>query len=157
MELRRELKFFDFFCLGVNSIVGSGIFLFPGLMMAQVGPASIVAFLLTGLLLIPTALCFARLSGRYDATGGPCLYAEDAFGPWAGFGVGWICWVTNVLSFAAVANAISSYLAHFWGPLSGFLATKIIAAGVILILGWINYIGVKPAARLTDCFTVGKL
>jgi len=157
MELKRELRFFDVLCLGINAIIGSGIFLFPGIMMQQVGPASIFAFLGTGVLLIPVALCFAQLSARVRATGGPCLYAEEAFGPWAGFGVGWICWITNIFSFAAVANAVSSYMGHFWAPLGSIVATKLIAAVVILALGILNYRGVKPAARTTDFFTILKI
>ncbi|MEK7288106.1 MAG: APC family permease, partial [Elusimicrobiota bacterium] len=155
--MRRELKFFDIFCLGLNSIIGSGIFLFPGLLAGHLGPASILVFPLTGLCLAPVAWCFSVLASRYDSTGGPYLYARDAFGPWAGFGIGWMCWLSNVLSYAAVANAVSSYLGHFWEPMAAVVAVKISACLVIAGLGLLNYVGVKPAVRTADAFTVAKV
>ena len=41
----KKLSSFDVFCLGVNAIIGSGIFLFPGLLAREAGPASIAVFL----------------------------------------------------------------------------------------------------------------
>lgn len=155
--MRRELRFFDILCLGLNSIIGSGIFLFPGLLAGHLGPASLLVFPVTGLCLVPVAWCYSALASRYEATGGPYLYVRDAFGPWAGFCVGWMCWVTSVVSYAAVANAISVYLGHFWEPMSSGLAVKLVAGGVISVLGVLNYIGVKPAVRTADAFTIAKL
>ncbi|MEK6543093.1 MAG: APC family permease [Elusimicrobiota bacterium] len=157
MNLKRDLGFFDILCLGVNAIVGSGIFLFPGLLAAMTGPASILSFVVTGLLLIPVALCFAWLAARYDSTGGPYLYARDAFGPWVGFGVGWTAWITNMLSLAAVACAISAYMAYFNPAFATWAGTKATAVGVLLILTVLNYRGVRLAASVTDFFTVAKL
>ena len=56
MSERRPLTRLHLAAIGVNAVVGSSIFLFPGLLMAQLGPASIVAFLLTAALLVPVAL-----------------------------------------------------------------------------------------------------
>ncbi|MFC1521997.1 APC family permease [Elusimicrobiota bacterium] len=156
-KLKRELKFFDILCIGVNAIVGSGIFLFPGILMSHMGPASIFAFFACWVLLVPVAICFSRLASRYETTGGTYLYARDAFGPWIGFAVGWMAWLVLVLSFAAVANAISAYLGHFSGFFSTWFGVKLVAVTVILALGLLNYRGIKLAARTTDFFTVAKL
>ncbi|MFA6319249.1 MAG: amino acid permease, partial [Elusimicrobiota bacterium] len=90
----RPLGFFDAYCIGVNAIVGTSIFLFPGLLMGLLGPVSPLAFLLTGLLLMPVALCYASAASLFDRGGGPYLYVRAAFGDAPGFGVGWMCWVT---------------------------------------------------------------
>lgn len=153
----RPLTFFDVACIGVNAIIGSSIFLFPGRLAGMLGPASILAFGLTGLLLAPVALCFAEASGRHDGHGGPYLYAREAFGEQVGFGIGWMCWLTEVISWAAVADGVALYLGYFHPGWTTPAAVKGTAAAVILVMGAINYRGVKLGAWTTNAFTVGKL
>jgi amino acid transporter len=153
----RQLGLLDITCIGVNAIVGSSIFLFPGRLSAFLGPASILAFGLTGLLLISVGLCFAEASTRFDRTGGPYLYAREAFGDWTGFSIGWLAWVAQMFSWAAVANAIAVYLGYFdpsWGSQT---AVKGLAALVVTTMGIINYRGVKLGAWTSDFFTAAKL
>lgn len=154
---RRVLTLFDVLCIGVNAIIGSSIFLFPGQLAARLGPASILAFGLTGLLLASVALCFAEAAGRFESHGGPYLYARAALGETTGFGVGWLCWLTEILSWAAVADGVSTYLGYFDARWAGPLAVKSTAAAVILVMGAINYRGVKLGAWTTNAFTLAKL
>ncbi|PKL74751.1 MAG: amino acid permease, partial [Candidatus Melainabacteria bacterium HGW-Melainabacteria-1] len=69
-EFARRLGFWDVFCLGVNAIIGSGIFLFPGRLAGTAGPASIFAFLICGVLLVTVALCYAEMAGICKRNGG---------------------------------------------------------------------------------------
>lgn len=157
MKPSRQLGLLDITCIGVNAIVGSSIFLFPGRLAGFLGPASILAFGLTGLLLITVGLCFAEASTRFDRTGGPYLYAREAFGDWAGFSIGWLAWIAQMFSWAAVANAIAVYLGYFDPSWSSTLAVKGVAAFVIAAMGVINYRGVKLGAWTSDFFTAAKL
>jgi len=151
---RRQLTRFDLLCLGVNAIVGSSVFLFPGRLAEQLGSASPLAYALTALLLAPVALCFAEAASTHDRTGGPALYAQEEFGPEAGFAIGWLCWITFIVSWAAVANGIASYLPFAEGrPLVG----KAVACAAIAAFGALNWRGVKLGAWTTDFFTVAKL
>ena len=63
--MKRQLKFFDILCLGINGIVGSGIFLLPGKLVGGLGPLSILQFVICGLLLMIVALCFAEASSYF--------------------------------------------------------------------------------------------
>jgi amino acid transporter len=148
---------FDMTCIGVNAIVGSSIFLFPGKMAAMVGPASVVAFGLTGLLLTTVALCFAEASSHYDQPGGPYLYTREAFGDGAGYGIGWMCWVTEILSLAAVADGVAIYLGFFDQRLTSPWVVKGTAAGVIALMGAVNYRGVKLGAWTSNVLSIAKL
>jgi basic amino acid/polyamine antiporter, APA family len=153
----RLLSVFDVLCLGVNAIVGSGIYAFPGLLAAWLGPASPIAFALCGVLCISIGLCFAEAAGIFERSGGPTLYAHAAFGPSVGYLVGWTCWGAAVLSWAAVAAAIPPYLARF-APVLGTLGLALPASvGITILLGAINFLGVKPGAYTTDFLTVAKL
>jgi amino acid transporter len=154
---RRALTTFDATCIGVNAIVGSGIYLFPGKLAAELGPLSIVAWLVTGLLCFPLALTYAALGAREDRTGGSFRYVERAFGLAPGFVVGWSAWVTSVLSWAAVAAGVPGYLGAFVPAAGGEGAAPIVAAAIVVSLSVLNALGVKPGARFTDALTLGKL
>ncbi len=84
----RRLGLFDVLAIGVNAIVGSGVFSMPDDMHREMGGWSPLAFLFCAILLMPVALSFAELAGQSDETGGPYLYARNAFGPLVGFVVG---------------------------------------------------------------------
>ena len=104
---RRRLGLFDVSAIGVNAIVGSGVFALPDDVHRAMGGWSPFAFLLCAALLAPVALCFAELAGQTDETGGPYVYARRAFGPGVGFLVGWVCWANAFVSFAANATLLA--------------------------------------------------
>jgi len=156
-SIAKRISVFDTLCLGVNAIIGSGIFLFPGLLAREAGPASILAFLVCGFLLISVALCYAELGSMYSRNGGSYVYAREAFGPIPGFGVGWISWVTAIFSWAAVANAVSPYLGYFHPFFGTYLAGKCIAVIMMAAFGAVNYRGIKPGARVVNVLTVAKV
>ena len=81
----RELTLFDCFGLGINGIIGSGIFLLPAALQRRAGAQSPLAWLAVGSLCTLIALYFAEASSRTDRSGGPYRYAVEAFGPLVGF------------------------------------------------------------------------
>src|SRR5206468_13045280 len=97
-RLRRALGRWDLTAVGVNQVIGGGIFLMPALIAAQVGAWSPIAFVLAGLASLLVALCFAEVSSRFETTGGAYLYTRAAFGRLAGFAVGWLQWFTRATS-----------------------------------------------------------
>jgi amino acid transporter len=155
--MRRALTAFDAWCLGVNAVVGSGIYLFPGKLAHSLGPASVLAWIVTGLCCLPLALAYAALGAREERTGGSFRYAELAFGKGVGFVVGWSAWVTSVISWAAVASALPSYLEPFAPTLSQGSPARLASAAVVLGLAVVNVRGVRPGARVADALTLLKL
>jgi amino acid transporter len=154
---KQTLSGLDVLCLGVNAIVGSGIYAFPGMLAQKLGPASFLAFAVCGGMSALVGLCFAEAAGMFERSGGPYLYAESAFGPIVGYLVGWSCWVAAVMSWAAVARAIPPYLERIAPALSDGAGATTLAASLCIALGLINYRGVKPGAYTTDILTVAKL
>jgi amino acid transporter len=154
--MKQSLRLFDVTCLGINAIVGSGIFLLPDDLYRHMGPLSPFAFLLCALGLLPVALCYAEAASRTDSTGGPYVYAREAFGPWLGFGVGWMCIANAVFSFAAVAAASAAYVGKLIPAVAGAVE-PIVAALVIAAFAALNYRGVKPGAVAINLFTLGKI
>ncbi|HLD46055.1 MAG TPA: amino acid permease, partial [bacterium] len=155
--MKRELRFFDILCIGVNAIVGSGIFLIPGRLIGGMGPASILLYVVCGLMLIPVGLCFAEASSRTDRSGGSYIYVEKAFGHGLGFATGWIDIATALFSYPAAAIGLPKYLATFFPIVGQGIYPYVIAGIVIVLLAAINIRGIRPGATTVNIFTVSKL
>src|SRR6476659_5714623 len=134
--MRRTLGLFDVICIGLNAIVGSGIFALPDDLYRAMGPLSPLAFALCAVGLLPVALCYAEAASRVDRTGGPYIYASTAFGPLVGFGVGWMCFANSAFSFAAVASAAAAYFGRLVPSLAGPMTVKAIAVSVVAIFAF---------------------
>ena len=87
--LIRSIRKWDLVAVTVNAVVGAGIFGLPSKVYGLAGNYSLPAFLLCGVFAAMIVLCFAEVGSRFTETGGPYLYARVAFGPAAGFTIGW--------------------------------------------------------------------
>ena len=153
----RQLGLFTVLCIGVNNIVGSGIYKKPSELARHLGGASWLAFALDALLLATVALCFAAMSARHDEAGGPYVYARRAFGKLAGLVVAWTAWIALWAALAATATGIPDYLAVFFPGADSPTASTVIALVLVVLLGWLNCIGVKSAAGTATFLTLAKL
>ncbi|MFJ8542620.1 amino acid permease [Streptomyces sp. NPDC093586] len=95
--------------LVMGNIIGGGIFLLPA-SVAPFGTISLLAFGVLTVGAIALALVFGRLAARDPRTGGPYVYAREAFGDFAGFLAAWAYWITTWVSNAALAVAAVGYL-----------------------------------------------
>lgn len=154
--MRRTLGLFDVVCIGLNAIVGSGVFALPDDLYRALGIWSPLAFVLCALGLLPVALCYAEAARRVDRTGGPYLYASEAFGPRAGFVVGWMCFANSLFSFSAVASAAAAYLGRLVPALADPMLLKVAGVSMIVAFAALNYFGARPGAAAIDLFTVAK-
>jgi APA family basic amino acid/polyamine antiporter len=154
--MRRSLGLFDVTCIGLNAIVGSGIFALPDDLYREMGGLSPLAFALCALGLLPVALCYSEAASRTDRTGGPYLYASEAFGPRIGFAVGWMCFANSIFSFAAVSCVAAAHFCRLIPGLDQPVALKVVALLVIAVFAWLNYRGARPGATAIDVFTVAK-
>jgi amino acid transporter len=155
--LVRDVRRWDTVALMINSIVGAGIFGLPSRAYALTGTYSLLAFLACALVVALLALCFAEVSSRFSATGGPYLYARSAFGPGVGFAIGWLAWLARLASLAFICNVMVSYLGYFWPPAASGICRALVMTGVVGALTAVNIRGVGRGALASDVFAVGKL
>ena len=143
--------------LFINSVVGAGIFGLPGKVHALLGPYALLAYLACAALVLLVVLCFAEVGSRFERTGGPYRYAHATFGPVVGFQVGWLVWLTRVTAFAALCNLLLEYLAYFWPAATTTAWRAVLTTVVVTVIAAVNVRGVRPAALVTNAFTIGKL
>ena len=143
--------------LGVNGIVGVGIFFVPATIAALApGRAGILVFAWTAVALVPVALVFATLARRFDEDGGPVLFARAAFGELFSFLVGWLAYVSAVLSCSAVMFGLVSAVAPALG-IAGPLAFRLVSAALVTGLALVVASGITISARAWTTLTVLKL
>jgi len=138
MALQKKLTFGLLVLLGVNAIIGSGIFFAPGFGAKYAGPASLISWVLAAGLSILIGLCFAELSGMFPKAGGVYEYAKKSFGSFIGFTVGWSSWIVSNLAIAMLTIAGIQFLSLLI-PMDTI--TQLIVA-LLFVLGF-NYISYK--------------
>ncbi len=157
VRLKRDIGIFGAAFLALNAMIGAGIFALPGKIATNAGLLSPWLFLVVGALFITIVLTFAELSSYYQQTGGPVLYASDAFGPFAGFSTGWAIYLSRMTAFAANANVMASYLASLHEVFASDIARGVIITVVTVGLTWANVMGVRDGVRTMAVFTFLKV
>ncbi|MFF9483591.1 amino acid permease [Streptomyces sp. NPDC014676] len=79
--------------IALGGVIGAGLFVGSGTAIAAAGPSVVVAYTLSGLLVMLVMRMLGEMSAAYPSSGSFSAHAERAFGPWAGFTVGWSFWV----------------------------------------------------------------
>jgi basic amino acid/polyamine antiporter, APA family len=155
--LIRGIRRWDLIAVVINAIIGAGIFGLPSRTYALIGSYSIIAFVACAIVVALIILCFAEVGSRFDATGGPYLYAREAFGATVGFEVGWLIWLARVTAFAANCNLMINYLGYFWSGATTPTWKTIIIVVFVTALALINVVGVRQSAIVSNAFAIGKL
>ena len=155
--LRRELGRWALTAIGVNQVIGSGIFRLPADLAAASGGWSPFLVAGVGLASLLIALCFAEVSSRFEATGGSYIYTKAAFGRFLGFEVGWMLWFTRVSSWASVLHVLASALALYWPALDGGVPRALLIAFVLGTFAVVNILGIRLSSLVVSGFTIGKL
>jgi basic amino acid/polyamine antiporter, APA family len=156
-DLVRGIRRWDFVALIINITIGAGILGLPAKLYALVGAYSLWAYGVSAAVVTLIVLCFAEVSSRFQGSGGPYLYAREAFGPLVGFEVGWLLWISRLASFAALCNLLVEYAAYFWPVVGQGLGRALLMAGLITGLTLLNLVGVRTAAAVNNLLTVSKL
>lgn len=155
--LKRELGRWDLTAIGINMVIGAGVFLVPSEVAAQVGRWGPAVYLALGFFSLLVGLCFAEVGSRFEGTGGPYLYTQAAFGRFAAFEVGWMYWFTRVAAQASVTNGLILALGFYWPWMRMGMPRLLLLTVVTAAFAAINVWGVRQAARMVDFFTIGKL
>jgi basic amino acid/polyamine antiporter, APA family len=152
--LRQELNLFDGISIVVGTIIGSGIFLIPSFIAAQLKSlgAVLIVWIVGGLLTLCGALSLAELGSVYTGSGGLCGYLEEAYGRLTAFLYAWaLLLIIHSGSIAALAAAFGMYLGKIV-PVSS-VGEKLLAAAAILTLTMVSCLGIR-AGKLVQNFIV---
>ena len=143
--------------LAVGDVIGSGVYLLPAAAAALLGPLSVAAVILAGATVALIVLCFAEASSRFDEPGGAYLYTREAFGPFAGFEVGWMTWLSRVATLASVANGFALATTFLWPAAASGLPRALLVAGPLVVFAAIHARGVRGGVGVSVTLVAVKL
>ena len=149
-DLERDLGLVAVVAISMGAMIGSGIFILPGLAMAEAGPSVILAFLIAGILVVPAALAIAELGTAMPEAGGDYVFIERGMGPAVGTVAGIGTWLTLLFKGALALVGGMFYLELLlWLP---NLTAAALTLAVVLIV--VNLVGVKQTGGLQSIMVV---
>ncbi len=145
-KLERSLPLISVIAISIGGMLGSGIFVLPGLAAAKTGSSVWLAYLLASVCILPAALSKSELATAMPSSGGTYVYIERAFGPIFGTIAGIGLWLSLLLksSFALVGfGAYLTILTNIDVDL-----TRLVAVFFLIIILFLNILGVKKVGNV---------
>ncbi len=176
-SLQRVLGLWSAISIVIGTVIGSGIFLVPSTMIHYLGSVEklFIVWVIAGVLSLFGALTYAELAAAMPEAGGEYVYLSAAYGPFWGYLYGWTqFWVAKSGSIATLAAGFYTYLTAFYPVLGISVAVvplhigpggtlleihygQLVAIAIIVILGGVNYIGVRSGGNLQVFVTSVKM
>src|SRR5262245_35673407 len=155
--LKRDIGLVGAAFVALNCAVGAGVFAMPQELAEKAGQASPYLVVIFGALMMFVALVFAELAGHFDQSGGMVVYANAAFGGFAGFQAGLFYFIARIAAMGANTNALLTYAATFAPGINEGAARLAAIAALWIGFAAINIVGVKGAVRTLNAVTIAKL
>ena len=150
--LARGLKTRHLTMMGLCSAIGAGLFLGTGVGIAAAGPAVLIAYVIAGFITVCFMQMLAEMVAARPSSGTFSTYAAQAFGPWAGFTIGWLYWFMMIMIMAVEITGASAIVAAWFG-----ISPWIPALVAIVAFTVINFSAVKNFGEFEFWFALIKV
>ncbi|KNB49509.1 amino acid permease [Streptomyces caatingaensis] len=158
--------------IALGGVIGAGLFVGSGAGIAAAGPGIVLAYAVSGLLVMLVMRMLGEMAAANPASGSFSVHAERAIGPWAGFTAGWVFWIELCVAIAVEALGAAAIMVQWFPATSSwmwvlcfmvlfcgmnlaavgnfgefefwFATLKVAAIGVFLILGVLAICGLLP-------------
>lgn len=146
-KLKKELGLLDVFSISTGAMFSSGFFLLPGIASQYTGPSIFLAYLVAGILIIPSMLSIAEISTALPRSGGTYFFLDRSLGPMMGTigGIGSYFAIVLKTTFAIVG--IGAYTLIFFD-----VPVKMVAIASTLFFMIFNLISTKNTSKLQNFF-----
>ena len=135
-KLARSLRTRHIAMISIGGIIGAGLFVNSINAIAAIGPAVIVSYILTGLIVLFVMRMLGEMAMAYPDTGAFTEFPRLAMGNLAGFTSGWLYWYfwVIVVAFEAIAGAsiIKPWLPDIPTWVTGLVLTVLLTASNLL-------------------------
>ncbi|CDF92909.1 Gamma-aminobutyrate permease [Pseudomonas sp. SHC52] len=139
--------------LSIAGIIGAGLFVGSGHAIAAAGPAVLLAYLFSGLLVVLVMRMLGEMAVARPDTGSFSTYADQAIGRWAGFTIGWLYWWFWVLVIPIEALAAGHVLNQWFPSIDAWLFASV----SIVALAVTNLFSVSKYGEFEFWFAMAKV
>ena len=151
-KLERSLALPAVIAISLGGMLGSGIFVLPGLAAVKTGPSLWLAYLIAAICILPAALSKSELATAMPSSGGTYVYIERAFGPLFGTISGIGLWLAMLLKSAFALVGLGAYMLVVINMDQEL--TKYVALIFLAIIFVLNITGVKKVGKF-QLYAVG--
>lgn len=147
-QFKKELGWFSLLAMSLGTVIGSGWLLLPSVVASHAGPASLVSWIIAGVIMLIVCMVYAELGAAWPAAGAVALYPQLSHGSFTGHIAGWAAFVSYVIIPSAEAVAVTRYAAAYvpaFTTATQHLTTAgmLFAIAILALLGVLNYVGVR--------------
>mgnify|MGYP001951116391 CR=1 FL=1 len=157
-QLQKSIGFFVATSIVIGTVIGSGIFMKPGIVLASSGGSTMAlwAWIIGGIITLASGLTIAEVSVNIPRTGGLYAYLEEMYGKFWGFLCGWM---QTIIYGPAVIGALGLYIGSLVADLLGWPENSKMLIGVVsvLFLFILNALGSNLGGFIQSFLTVAKL
>jgi APA family basic amino acid/polyamine antiporter len=158
IQLKKNIGYAVATSLVVGTVIGSGIFMKPGIVISATGNSTLAlwAWIIGGIITLASGLTIAEVSVNIPKTGGLYAYIEDVYGKFWGFLCGW---VQTLIYGPAIMGALGLYFGSLVAGLFGFSNESYTIIGIITIifLVFMNLLGTQYGGFIQNISTIGKM
>ena len=145
-KLERSLSLTSVIAISIGGMLGSGIFVLPGLAAAKTGSSVWAAYLIAAVCILPAALSKSELATAMPSSGGTYVYIERAFGPLFGTIAGFGLWLSLLFKSAFALVGFGAYLSVLINI--DLNLTKYVAVLFLTLILLLNIMGVKKVGKV---------
>jgi len=152
-ELKRSLSLSLLTLYGLGNILGAGIYVLIGKVVATAGIFTPWSFLIASIIAGMTAFTYAELSSRYPLSAGEAVYLQAGFDrKLLSAGVGILIILAGIVSAAAIARGFVGYFQQFWS-----LPGPLVITLLVVLLGSLAIWGIVESVRVAALFTLAEM
>jgi amino acid efflux transporter len=154
VELRKSITWIQGSALTIGAVLGAGILVLPAITATMAGPASLISWILMGLLSLPMVIVIGLMSSQFPDSGGIATYVRQGFGNKASHIAGVL--MLTAMPFGIPVTALIG--AHYLGSVLGWSSAgiHIAAAGLLMTAIVLNYRGIELSGH-TQVFVVSSI
>lgn len=109
-ELKHDLKTRHVTMISIGGVIGAGLFIGSGTMIMSAGPGALISYIIAGLMIVLIMRMLGEMAVVNPDSGSFATYAQQAFGPWAGYTIGWLYWFNWVIIVAIEATLLGTFV-----------------------------------------------
>ena len=147
MKLQKSLGAKEVFSISAGAMISSGLFILPAIAFGKVGPAVVVAYLLSSIFVVPALFSKAELTTAMPKSGGVYFFTTRSFGALFGTFVGFATWFSLSLKSAFALVGIGVFLAPLLPNISPYMV-QLVAVGFTVVFCILNILSVKESGRV---------
>ncbi|MEC7863972.1 MAG: APC family permease, partial [Bacteroidota bacterium] len=145
-KLERRLTLSSVIAISIAGMLGSGIFVLPGIAAFKTGSSIWLAYLIAAICILPAVLSKSELATAMPSSGGSYVYIERALGPLFGTISGIGLWLSLLLKSAFALVGFGAYFLVITNISPHYL--KYLSIGFLILIMFLNILGVKKVGKV---------